>query len=640
MQASFGEEIPFQAKLGLDREASGFSSTITRRFVIAPSFSIYGGVAGLYDYGPVGCAVKANLLNRWRSHFIIEEDMLEVDCSCVTPEAVLEASGHVAKFQDLMVKEEGTGTCFRADHLLEEHMEKLMEKEKNEDKKKEYAAVVARIDDFSPLELEETMAKYRVLSPEGKPVSAPFPFNLMFAISIGPTGMYKGFLRPETAQSIFTNFKRLLEFQGGKLPFAAAQIGRAFRNEIAPRSGVLRVREFEMCEIEHFVKENEKSHPKFVTVKDIKLPLFPQEQQLGSGKLLSCTLGEAVEHGIIANETLGYFIGRTYLFLTESGVKTDKIRFRQHMKNEMAHYACDCWDAEMLTSYGWIECVGIADRSCFDLSQHSMKSNETLVAYEQYKDGPRVVEALEVEVNKGLVGKALRGDAKLLAPYIESLDEAGKIALKQELESGQAKITAGGKELTLTPEMLTIKKVEKKVSGENFFPHVIEPSFGVGRILYAILEQNFYTREDSAAAAADEKDKSKKGDVKRAVLSLPPHLAPVQCSVLPLLDKDEFNAIIPRIVSSLKAERLSTKVDSTGQAIGRRYARTDEIGIPFGITIDHQTLENDTVTLRERDTTAQLRVPIAELALLIRDLCEGRQAWQALLDSKKYPHHQ
>jgi glycyl-tRNA synthetase len=117
---------------------------------------------------------------------------------------------------------------------------------------------------------------------------------------------------------------------------------------------------------------------------------------------------------------------------------------------------------------------------------------------------------------------------------------------------------------------------------------VIEPSFGVGRILYAILEQNFYTREDSAAAAADEKDKSKKGDVKRAVLSLPPHLAPVQCSVLPLLDKDEFNAIIPRIVSSLKAERLSTKVDSTGQAIGRRYARTDEIGIPFGITIDHQ----------------------------------------------------
>jgi glycyl-tRNA synthetase len=126
------------------------------------------------------------------------------------------------------------------------------------------------------------------------------------------------------------------------------------------------------------------------------------------------------------------------------------------------------------------------------------------------------------------------------------------------------------------------------VSGENFFPHVIEPSFGVGRILYAILEQNFYTREDSAAAAADEKDKSKKGDVKRAVLSLPPHLAPVQCSVLPLLDKDEFNAIIPRIVSSLKAERLSTKVDSTGQAIGRRYARTDEIGIPFGITIDHQ----------------------------------------------------
>lgn len=264
-----------------------------------------------------------------------------------------------------------------------------------------------------------------------------------------------------------------------------------------------------------------------------------------------------------------------------------------------------------------------------------MKSNEMLVAFEQFKDGPRIVEALEVEVNKGLVGKALRGDAKLLTPYIESLDEKGKLELKEQLESGQAKITTGGKELTLTPDMITVKNVEKKISGENFFPHVIEPSFGVGRILYAIFEQNFYTREEPVTD-----DKSKKGDVKRAVLSLPAHLAPVQCSVLPLLDKDEFNALIPTIVSSLKAHRLSVKVDSTGQAIGRRYARTDEIGIPFGITIDHQTLEDKTVTLRERDTTAQLRVPMADVATVIRDLCEGRLNWQKLLDSKEYPLHQ
>lgn len=177
-------------------------------------------MAGLYDFGPVGCAVKANLLSRWRSHFIIEEDMLEVDCTCVTPEMVLETSGHVAKFQDLMVKEEGTGACFRADHLLEgallppsfsftnmnhravshecggvraEHLEKLLEKEKDAAKKKEYAAVIARLDDFSAAELEEMMALYKVVSPEGKPVSAPFPFNLMFNISIGPTGTFKGY---------------------------------------------------------------------------------------------------------------------------------------------------------------------------------------------------------------------------------------------------------------------------------------------------------------------------------------------------------------------------------------------------------------------------------------------------------------
>jgi glycyl-tRNA synthetase len=635
-QPSFGEEVSFQSKLDLDREVSGFSSTLTRRFVIAPSFSIYGGIAGLYDYGPVGCALKANFLNRWRSHFVIEEDMLEVDCTCVTPEVVLETSGHVAKFKDFMVKEEDTGVCYRADHLLEEHLEKLIAKEKKQEKKQEYARAIAIIDDLSADELAEAMTKYRVVSPEGKPLSAPFPFNLMFNISIGPTGLHKGYLRPETAQSIFTNFKRLLEFQGGKLPFAAAQIGKAFRNEIAPRQGIMRVREFEMCEIEHFLKEDEKDHPKFKTVANLRIPLFPMKNQVSSGKGLLCTLGEAVRQGIIANETLGYFIGRTYLFLIESGIKTDKIRFRQHMQNEMAHYACDCWDAELLTTYGWFECVGVADRSCYDLSQHSMKSNEKLVAYEQFKDGPQTVETLEVEVNKGLVGKALRGDAKLLGPYIESLDEDGKLGLKTQLESGEANITVDGKNLKLTHDMITVKKVSKKISGRNFFPHVIEPSFGVGRILYAILEQNYYTRNESTE---EEADKSKKGDVKRAVLSLPPHLAPVQCSVLPLLDKEEFNGFIARIVTCLKSERLSSKVDSTGQAIGRRYARTDEIGIPFGITIDHQTIENDTVTLRERDTTTQLRVPISEVAPLIRDLCEGRLTWQSLLESQKYPLH-
>jgi len=274
------------------------------------------------------------------------------------------------------------------------------------------------------------------------------------------------------------------------------------------------------------------------------------------------------------------------------------------------------------------------------LTQHSLKGNEKLVAYEQFKDGARIVESVELEPNKGLLGKVFRSDVKALYSYLETLDDEGKLALKQQLsDTKEAKVTTGGKQFALTPDMITIKKVEKKVSGETFTPHVIEPSFGVGRILYAILEQNYFVRSEEDAEDKGS-DKSKKGDVKRTVLSLPAHLAPVQCSVLPLLDKDEFNSVIPRIVAALKSERLSSKVDATGQAIGRRYARTDEIGIPFGITIDHKTLEDKTVTLRERDTTVQLRVPIAEVAALIRDLCEGRLVWKDILDSNKYPRHQ
>lgn len=143
----------------------------------------------------------------------------------------------------------------------------------------------------------------------------------------------------------------MLEANGGKLPFAAAQIGLAFRNEIAPRSGLLRVREFCLSEIEHFVNPNDKSHPKFANCANIELFLYPRAAQMGDKRLIPMTIGKAVESGIIANQTLGYYLGRTALFLWAVGIHKDKIRFRQHLAKEMAHYACDCWDAEILTSY-------------------------------------------------------------------------------------------------------------------------------------------------------------------------------------------------------------------------------------------------------------------------------------------------
>jgi len=624
-QKEHTEDVSFPNKLEISRE--NFESLLKRRFFIAPAFSIYGGVRGLYDYGPPGCAVKANLLDYWRQHFVLEENMLEVDCTCLTPEVVLQTSGHVAKFEDFMVKEEGTGNCHRADHLLEDHLEKLLEdKSLDAAKRRELEQDYARADEFSQEELTEVMKKYNVLSPEGKPISAPFPFNLMFSTSIGPTGDLKGYLRPETAQSIFVNFKRLLEYNGGKIPFAAAQIGSAFRNEIAPRSGVLRVREFQMAEIEHFVKADSKQHPKFASIKDIRLNLFPRKHQIELNKHLVCTLGHAVREGIIDNETLAYFIGRTYLFLVECGVKPDKIRFRQHLKKEMAHYASDCWDAELLNSYGWIECVGIADRSCFDLTSHSEASNEVLQAYETY-DEPKIKQVVKVTPDKKAIGPALKGDAKGVYDYLENLPEEKALSLKNQLESGEAVIKlAGGKDVTLKKEMVTIVQKEEKVSGEAFTPHVIEPSFGIGRIVYSILEQCYYMR------SAD--------DEQRAVLAIPARIAPVKCSVLPLLQKPELIAFVPQLSSSLTAANLSHKVDTTGQSIGKRYARTDEIGIPFGITIDRQTIEDGTVTLRDRDTMLQIRVPVGEVARVVQDIVLGRSSWKDVTESKKYPFHE
>ena len=201
---------------------------LKRRFFYDQSFAIYGGVSGQYDFGPMGCAMKANLLNAWRSFFILEEQMLEVDCTMLTPETVLKASGHVDKFADLMVKDVKNGECFRLDHLIKAHLEKV------KSDKKTSAEIKARCDDLivklegmKKDEMQSIMDEFSMKSPlTGNDLTEPLEFNLMFQTHIGPSGLMKGFLRPETAQGIFVNFKRLLEFNQGKLPFAAAQIGQ------------------------------------------------------------------------------------------------------------------------------------------------------------------------------------------------------------------------------------------------------------------------------------------------------------------------------------------------------------------------------------------------------------------------------
>ncbi|CAN7127237.1 unnamed protein product [Brassica rapa subsp. narinosa] len=612
----------------LNREAfrQAVVNTLERRLFYIPSFKIYRGVAGLFDYGPPGCAVKSNVLSFWRQHFILEENMLEVDCPCVTPEVVLKASGHVDKFTDLMVKDEKTGTCYRADHLLKDYCTEKLEKDLtiSAEKAAEYKDVLAVMEDYSPEELGAKIKEYGITAPDTKnPLSDPYPFNLMFQTSIGPSGLIPGYMRPETAQGIFVNFKDLYYYNGRKLPFAAAQIGQAFRNEISPRQGLLRVREFTLAEIEHFVDPENKSHPKFSDVSKLEFLMFPREEQMSGQSAKKLCLGEAVAKGTVNNETLGYFIGRVYLFLTRLGIDKERLRFRQHLANEMAHYAADCWDAEIESSYGWIECVGIADRSAYDLRAHSEKSGVALVAEEKYAE-PKEVEKLVINPVKKELGLAFKGTQKNVVESLEAMNEKEAMEMKATLESkGEVEfyVCTLGKNVSIKKNMVSISKEKKKEHQRVFTPSVIEPSFGIGRIIYCLYEHCFSTRP------------SKAGDEQLNVFRFPPLVAPIKCTVFPLVQNQQFEEATKVISKELTSVGISHKIDITGTSIGKRYARTDELGVPFAITVDSDT----SVTIRERDSKDQVRVSLKEAASVVSSVAEGKMTWQDVWAS--FPHH-
>ncbi|KAK3042482.1 hypothetical protein RJ639_000206 [Escallonia herrerae] len=640
-------------------------NTLERRLFYIPSFKIYRGVAGLYDYGPPGCAVKSNVLAFWRQHFVLEENMLEVDCPCVTPEVVLKASGHVDKFTDLMVKDEKTGTCYRADHLLKDFCKDKLEKDTNlaAEKIAELKHILAVLDNLSPEELGAKIKEYGITAPDTKnPLSAPYPFNLMFQTSIGPSGLSPGYMRPETAQGIFVNFKDLYYYNGNKLPFAAAQIGQAFRNEvsnpslttiwlfafqdghvwllvsvevvvfllllisifevtftlsrkkeyglnmkeklqISPRQGLLRVREFTLAEIEHFVDPDDKSHPKFSEVAKLEFLMFPREDQVSGKSARRIAIGEAVSQGIVNNATLGFFIGRVYLFLTHLGIDKERLRFRQHLANEMAHYAADCWDAEIECSYGWIECVGIADRSAYDLRAHTK---------------------LVIAPVKKELGLAFKGNQKMVVEALEAMEEKEAMEMKATLESKgetEFRVCTLGKDVIIKKNMVTISKETKKEHQRVFTPSVIEPSFGIGRIIYCLYEHSFYTRA------------SKDGDEQLNVFRFPPLVAPIKCTVFPLVQNQKYEEVAKHIAKSLTAAGISCKIDITGTSIGKRYARTDELGVPLAITVDSAS----SVTIRERDSKQQIRVSIEEVASVVKEVTDGLSTWGDVL--WKYPTH-
>jgi glycyl-tRNA synthetase len=339
---------------------------LARQFVSA---NFGSGVAGFYDFGPPGCSLQSNIVEIWRRHFVLEEDMLEVDSPLITPHRVLEASGHVERFCDFVVKDPSNGEILRADHVVEEVLEarlkgdkdargekfEAVETSKKKKKKakgdttaevvklddavvKEYTEVLAKIDNYDAAGLSELFTKYDIKNPStnNKFALPVYTQNLMFAVSIGSANQ-PAFLRPETAQGQFLNFPKLLEFNQQTMPFASASVGKSGRNEIAPRAGLLRVREFLMAEIEHYVDpDGGKKHHRFNEVADVKIRLLDRHvQNAGKTDAVTVSLGDAVKSGAVDNETIAYFVARIQLFLTKLGLDPNKIRFREHMENEM-----------------------------------------------------------------------------------------------------------------------------------------------------------------------------------------------------------------------------------------------------------------------------------------------------------------
>ena len=503
-----------------------FDNTCKRRFIYNSSFDGYSGGAGLHDLGPIGSKLKSNILSLWRKHFLQRDDMFEIDTTALTPSEVFKVSGHTQRFTDPVVHDVETLEEFRADSYIEMWCSDQIKNNKskyNKNQLLELKSLSENSDGYSSEEYVEIILKFGIKSPKGNILSKPKPYNLMFQSSIGSSGGDKCYLRPELAQGIVLNFKRLLEFNGGSMPFAAAAIGSAFRNEISPRNNLLRVREFTLAEIEHFIHPDKDNHIGLESVLHVEVKLWSADAQESKSPPITISIKEALNSNMIVSNTLSYYIARTQQFLVQL-IKTNDIRFRQHKKNELAHYASDCWDCEILTSFGWIECVGIADRSCYDLEKHAAHTGSEFTAYERFSS-PREVTTVVRDINKKEIGKLFRSSAPLIINHLVELSDEAAISLSKVLISeGKADLEPiHGDVFTLTQTMFNTRSEVKRVEGESYTPKVIEPSFGIGRILYAVLENCYWIRQSDLAI-----------NEKRSVLSINPIVAPYKCCILPL----------------------------------------------------------------------------------------------------------
>jgi glycyl-tRNA synthetase len=483
------------------------ASYCKRRGLVFPSSEIYGGLAGFYDYGPVGVEIINNLKREWWSSVVHSNDnVVGIYGTIIGHPKTWEASGHVSNFVDLMVscKE---GHKFRADHLME------------------------GTEGMKAKELDSAIRKSKLKCPTCKSAFGKVaPFNLMFQTTVGPSGKEVAYLRPETAQTIFTEFSSVLDTTRLKLPFGIAQIGKVFRNEIAPRGWLFRLREFEQMEVEFFVHPEKKDEcDKFDHVKKVKVNALSAEAQEKQKQVIHATIEDLVDNKTIKSRWHAFWIGYRYDWYLKLGIRPENLRIRQHLRSELSHYAADTWDIEYNYDIGWKELEGIADRTDFDLKQHARLSGKDLSYF----------------------------------------DEATK---------------------------------------KRIVPHVAaEPSVGVDRAFLTFILDAYH-------------EEQVKGE-KRIVLKLHPRLAPYQVAVFPLVKKEGMDQKAKEVYNALR-KQFTAVYDEDG-SIGRRYRRMDEIGCPAAITIDGQTMKDNTVTIRDRDTLKQVRVNISELQQKLGQLLEG-----------------
>jgi glycyl-tRNA synthetase len=531
-----------------------------RRGFIYPSFEIYGGIAGFYDYGPLGAQLKQNVENLWRRFYLLNDNCVEIHTPTITLYEVLKASGHAEEFTDLTVDCKKCKRSYKVEDIITKECS-----------------------------VEEAVKENNIKCPTCKTLlTGAHPVNLMFSTMIGVGEGRSAFLRPETAQGIFTNFHLLYRYNREKLPFGVVQIGKGYRNEISPRQGTLRQREFAMAEAEVFFDPLHKKHPRFEQVKDKELHLFDNEKEI------TISLDKAVKKKVINNEALAYYMYLTQEFLFTAGVDPKKFRFRKHAADELAHYATECWDAELCSErFGWIECVGIADRSAYDLNAHIVSSGVDMYALRKF-DEPKVITKKKIVPKMNELGPLFKDKAGKVKEFLESMDakDAQKIS-----------VTLDGKTVKIPENCYEVVETQEKIMGEKFVPHVIEPSYGIDRILYFILEHNY--------------KELKKNEEEYTVLTLKPQIAPLKVGVFPLTGDEQLVKFAQDIDNDLRNAGIATYYDDSG-TIGRRYARMDEVGTPFCVTVDHDTLKDKSVTIRDRDTTKQERLKKDQLILFFQ----------------------